>query len=78
MPMQALSDVFGDKIISSDIWPSRPSDLNPWYFSFWDSLTDKIYSSNPRKEEMKENIRREIANIPAEHLLTYLLTYSWS
>jgi hypothetical protein len=29
MPMQALSDVFGDRIISSDIWPARSPDLNP-------------------------------------------------
>jgi hypothetical protein len=28
-------------------------------------LKDKVYSSNPRmEEELKENIRREIPNIP--------------
>jgi hypothetical protein len=27
-------------------------------------LKDKVYNSNPRMEELKENIRREIANIP--------------
>jgi hypothetical protein len=26
------------------------------------------YNSNPRTEELKENIRREIANIPVEQL----------
>jgi hypothetical protein len=31
-------------------------------------LKDKVYSSNPRTEELKENVRREIANIPAEQL----------
>jgi hypothetical protein len=30
---------------------------------------DKVYSSNPLTEEgLKENIRREISNIPAESL----------
>jgi hypothetical protein len=29
-------------------------------------LKDKIYNSNPQREELKENIHREIANIPAE------------
>jgi hypothetical protein len=31
-------------------------------------LNDNVYSDNPRTEELKENIRREISNIPAEHL----------
>jgi hypothetical protein len=67
MSMQALSDVFGDRIISSDIWPARSPDLNLCGFFFWGCLKDKVYSNNPRKEELKENIRRKISNIPAEH-----------
>jgi hypothetical protein len=68
MSMQALSDVFGDRIISSGIWPARSPDLNPCAFFFWGCLKDKAYSSNPRTvEELKENIRREISNIPAEN-----------
>jgi hypothetical protein len=35
---------------------------------FWACLKDKIYNSNPRTEELKENVRREIANILAELL----------
>jgi hypothetical protein len=31
-------------------------------------LKDKVYNSNTRTEELKENIRKEIANIPAEQL----------
>jgi hypothetical protein len=61
--MQALSAVFGDRIISSDIWPARSPERNPDFF-FWCCLKDKVYNSNPRTEELKENIRREIANIP--------------
>jgi hypothetical protein len=38
-------------------------------FFFWGCLKDKIYNSNPRTaEELKENIHREITNIPEEQL----------
>jgi hypothetical protein len=30
--LQALSDVFGDRIISSGIWPARSPDLIPYEF----------------------------------------------
>jgi hypothetical protein len=53
--MQALSDVFGDRIISSVIWPARLPDLNPCDFFFWGCLKDNVYSSNPRMEgELKK------------------------
>jgi hypothetical protein len=69
MSVQALSDVFGDKIISSGIWPACSSNLNPCDILFWSCLKDKVYYSNPRTEWIdKTKIRTEIANIPAEHL----------
>jgi hypothetical protein len=38
-------------------------------FFFWGCLKDTVYNSNlPTEEELKENIHREIANIPAEQL----------
>jgi hypothetical protein len=68
MSVQALSDVFEDRVISSGIWPSHSPDLNPYDFFFW-GLEDKVYSNNPQTEkELKENIHKEISNIPAEHL----------
>jgi hypothetical protein len=69
MAMQALSDIFGDRIISSGIWPACSPALNPWDFFFWGCLKDTVYNSNlPTEEELKENIHSEIANIPAEQL----------
>jgi hypothetical protein len=69
MSTQSLSDVFGDRIISSGIWAARSPDLNPCDFFFWGSLKDKVYNSHPRtEEELRENIRKKIANIPAEWL----------
>jgi hypothetical protein len=67
--MQALSGVFEDRIISSGIWPTRSPDLNPSYFFFWGCLKGKVYSCNPQMEkELKDDICREISDIPAEHL----------
>jgi hypothetical protein len=57
-----------DRIIGSDIWPARSPDLNPCDFFFWGSLKGNVYNNNPRTEELKENIRRETANISAEQL----------
>jgi hypothetical protein len=37
-------------------------------FFFWGCLKDEVYNTNSQMEELKENIHREIANIPAEQL----------
>jgi hypothetical protein len=55
-------------IISSGIWLALSPDLNPYDFFLCGCLKDKVYNSNHRTEELKESTRREIANIPAEHL----------
>jgi hypothetical protein len=36
------------------------------FFFFWGCLKDKVYNIDRRTKELEENIRREIANIPAE------------
>jgi hypothetical protein len=51
MSLHTLSDVFGDRIISSDIWPVRSSNLNACDFFSWSCLKDKVYSSSSRTEE---------------------------
>jgi hypothetical protein len=44
-------------------------DLNPCDFFVWGCLKDKVCNSSPQmEEELKENIHREIENIPAERL----------
>jgi hypothetical protein len=52
--MQALSDVFMNRIISSSIWPAHSPDLIPCDFFFWCCLKDRVYNSNPRTEELKK------------------------
>jgi hypothetical protein len=68
MSTQGMSIVFRDRIISRGIWPACSPDLNPYDFFFWGCLKDRVYNINPRVEELKENIHREIANISAEQL----------
>jgi hypothetical protein len=58
MSMQTLSDVFGDRIISSGIWPASSPRSYPYDFFFWNCLKDKVYNIN--LEELKENICRDI------------------
>jgi hypothetical protein len=65
LSMQALSHVFGDRIISSGTWPACSSDLNPCDFFIRGSLKDKVYKE---EEELQENIRRKYVNISAEEL----------
>jgi hypothetical protein len=55
MSLQALSNVFGDRIISSFIWLARSPDINPCDFFFcWGCWKDKAYSGNPHMEELKK------------------------
>jgi hypothetical protein len=48
MPMQALSDVFGDKIINTGIGSAHLPDLNPCDFFIWSCLKYSVYNSNPQ------------------------------
>jgi hypothetical protein len=68
MSVQTSSIVFGDRIISSGIWPASSHKCKPFDFLFWGCLKDNVCNSNPQKEELEENSHREIENIPAEQL----------
>jgi hypothetical protein len=60
MSVQALPDVFGNRIINSGIWPARSPDLNSCYFFFWGCLMANVYNSNPRTEELKKIFVRKL------------------
>ena len=48
-------------------WPPRSPDLTPPDFFLWGYLKSKVYVNKPRTvAELKDNIREEIAAIPAE------------
>lgn len=63
---------FGTRIISQHAeipWPPRSCDLTPLDFFLWGYIKDKVYVNHPRTiQELKTNIRRVIAAIPAEML----------
>jgi hypothetical protein len=44
MSVQSLSDVLGNRIISSGIWPASSPDLNHCDFLFRSCLKDKVYN----------------------------------
>jgi hypothetical protein len=44
--MQALFDVFGDRITSRGIWPACSPSFNPHDFFFRGCLKNKVYKSN--------------------------------
>jgi hypothetical protein len=53
----ALREVSGKRVISSDLQPACSPDLNPCDFYLWRNVEQDIYRSNPRMtKELKENI----------------------
>jgi hypothetical protein len=62
--------VFGDRRISSSLWPASLPDLTPSDFHVWGDLKDKVNRTNSNtKKELKENIQREILKVPQENHL---------
>ena len=50
-------------------WPPRSPDLTPPDFFLWGYLKSKVYVNKPHTlEELKTNIRQEIAAIPVKML----------
>jgi hypothetical protein len=60
-----LRDVFGDKIISKDIWPPQSPDLTPPDYYLWGAMKGAVYKDTPHTSlELKEAIANFIRNIP--------------
>lgn len=67
--MDAIDEIFGERVISRRLWPARSPDLNPCDFYLWGMLKDRVYVNNPRTlDALKENIRGEINAITREEL----------
>jgi hypothetical protein len=55
--MALLCKVFGDRIISSNIWPPRSLDHTPPEFYPWGALINSAYRDNPHSlEDLKQAI----------------------
>ncbi|KAG2456589.1 TM39A protein, partial [Polypterus senegalus] len=67
--MAETESFFCNRVISKGLWPPRSPDLTPPDFFLWGMLKGKVYRNKPRTEEdLKENIKCEIAAIPPETL----------
>ena len=69
--MTAVSSrkVFGERVISRDLWPPCSSDLTPPDFYFWGKLKRLVYADDPHLiNDLKHNIRQVIADIRCEKL----------
>jgi hypothetical protein len=45
--MNEINQVFGDRVVTTGLWPPRSPDLNPCYFYLWGKLKDKVYVNSP-------------------------------
>ena len=65
-----MKDLFPGRLISSfgDLhWPARSPDLTASDFFLWGYLKEKVYLNKwETLEQLKNNIREEIENIPVE------------
>jgi hypothetical protein len=67
--MTLLSEIFGDCVISKDLWPPRSPDLNPPDYYLWGAAKVKVYEDNPHStEELKAAITAYIGCITSEEL----------
>jgi hypothetical protein len=64
--MTLLCDVFGDRIISKDIWPPRSPDLTPLpNYCLWGTTKGSVYKDNPHTIlELKAATANFNRNIP--------------
>ena len=65
-----LKGKFGERVISRNgpvKWPPRSCDLTPLDFFLWGLIKSLVYANKPvTLEDLKDNIQREIANVPVE------------
>jgi hypothetical protein len=67
--MTLLSEIFGNRVISKDLWPPRSPDLSLPDYYLWGAAKVKVYVDNPRSiEELKAAITAYIGCITGEEL----------
>jgi hypothetical protein len=63
--MTLLRDVFGDRMISKDVWPPRSPDFTPPDYYLWGAMKGAVYKDNPHTLlELREAIVNFTRNIP--------------
>ncbi len=67
--MNFLHKIFNERLISTNLWPPRSSDLSPLDFFLWGYSKNCVYMTTPRNlKELKGSIAREIENIDQKTL----------
>jgi hypothetical protein len=62
--MKLLNEIFGECVISRNLWPSRSPDLTPADFYLWGAAKSAVYRDRPRTiNELKTAITAFIRNI---------------
>ena len=67
--MAAVSEVFGDHVISRGLWTLRSPYLTPPDFYLWGKLKGSVYEDNSHTtDELKQKITSVIQNIQPDEL----------
>jgi hypothetical protein len=62
--MKFLNEIFGERVISRNLWPPRSPDLKPPDFYLWGTAKSAVYRDRPRTlDELKTAITAYIRNI---------------
>jgi hypothetical protein len=70
VPVALLCEVFGDRIISSNIWPLRSPKLIAPDFFLWGALKNAAYKDNLHSlDDLKEAITKFTASNPCNELV---------
>jgi hypothetical protein len=62
--MKLVNEIFGERVISRNLWPPRSPDLNPPDFYLWGAAKSAVYRDRPRTlNELKTATTAFIRNI---------------
>lgn len=68
--MHFFKEIFGDRIISKDVWPPHSPDLNPPDFYLWRAAKSAVYQDRPcTLDDLQAAITAFIQSISSEQLI---------
>jgi hypothetical protein len=77
--MKLLNEIFGERVISRNLWPLHSPDFTPPDFYLWGAAKSAVYRDRPRMlHELKTAITAFIRNISqAEMQKVFANTIKW-
>jgi hypothetical protein len=62
--MKLVNEIFGERVISRNLWPPRSPDFTPTDFYLWGAAKSEVYHDRPRTfSELKTAVTAYIRNI---------------